>query len=59
MIHTDDLAMFIKKVIEVTPKDKYILAIDHNKKNKYKRIVESISKGLGTGQTEKITDIQC
>jgi len=37
MIHVRDLATFVKKVSEVSPSEKYILAIDNNKKNKYKR----------------------
>lgn len=50
MIHTRDLANFVKKVVEVTPEERYIFAVDYNKKNKYKRIVQSISKGMGTGE---------
>jgi hypothetical protein len=34
MIHVRDLALFVYKITEKPPKNKYIFAVDHNKDNK-------------------------
>ena len=50
MIHVQDLITFIEKTIEKLPNLPYILAIDHNPKPTQKKIIESISQGVGTGK---------
>ncbi len=50
MIHVQDLITFIEKTIEKLPSLPYILAIDHNPKPTQKKIIESISQGVGTGK---------
>ena len=52
MIHVQDLITFVEKTIEKKPNLPYILAIDHNPKPTQKRIIESISQGVGTGKTK-------
>ena len=47
-IHTADLVTYIEKIVEKTPKIPYIFAFDHNPKPTQKKIVEAISKGIGT-----------
>jgi len=54
-IHYDDLAMFVKYVIYKPPKyTNYIFAIDHTANRKQRKIVRSISKGIGGGKVKKI-----
>lgn len=53
-VHTADLVTYIEKIVEKTPKLPYILALDHNPKPTQKKIIEAISKGIGTGQVECI-----
>lgn len=48
-VHIADLVTYIEKTIEKTPKIPYILALDHNPKPTQRKIVEAISKGIGTG----------
>jgi hypothetical protein len=45
MIHIKDLALFIYKITERPPVNRYIFAIDHNKDNKQKKIFSAIFKG--------------
>lgn len=33
MIHVKDLALMIKKVIDIVPNQSYVLAVDHSVKN--------------------------
>lgn len=40
--------------MEKKPKLPYLLALDHNPKPTQRKIVESISKGIGTGQVESV-----
>lgn len=53
-VHTADLVTYIEKIVEKSPKIPYILAIDHNPKPTQRKIVEAISKGIGTGLVESI-----
>ncbi len=53
-MHIADLVTYIEKTIEKTPKIPYILALDHNPKPTQRKIVEAISKGIGTGLVESI-----
>ena len=48
-VHTADLVTYIEKIVEKTPNLPYIFAIDHNPKPTQRKIVEAISKGIGTG----------
>lgn len=50
MIHLYDLVTYIQKIIEKKPAIPYILAFDHNAKPTQKKIIEAISKGIGTGK---------
>ena len=54
LIHIKDLVTFLEKVIEKKPAEPYLLAIDHNPKPTLKKIMEAISKGIGTGKIERI-----
>ena len=53
MIHIKDLAEFVVKTVERPPSFPYIFAVDYNKKSTLKNIMETISKGIGTGKTER------
>ena len=55
-IHIMDLVSLIKRIIETTPKNKYIFAIDHTKNRQLKNIIKSIAKGVGTGEVENTED---
>lgn len=44
----------VKTIYEKKPNQKYIFAIDDNKKPKQKKLVSSISNGIGTGLVESI-----
>lgn len=44
----------VKKISESKPDRKYIFAVDNNKKPTQKKIVSSISNGIGTGLVESI-----
>ena len=50
MIHIQDLITYIEKIIEKKPNIPYLLALDHNSKPTQKKIIEAISKGIGTGK---------
>lgn len=54
MVHLYDLVTYIEKVIEKRPAIPYILALDHNPKPTQKKIIEAISKGIGTGRIASI-----
>jgi hypothetical protein len=54
MVHLYDLATYIEKVIEKKPALPYILALDQNPKPTQKKIIEAISKGIGTGKIKSI-----
>lgn len=49
-IHVIDLARLVKRIVDTKPNHPYIFAIDRTKKPTQKRLIESISKGIGTGQ---------
>jgi adenylate kinase len=51
-VHVADLVTYVEKIVERKPKVPYLLALDHNPKPTQRKIVESISKGIGTGQVE-------
>jgi adenylate kinase len=53
-VHTADLVTYIEKIVEKTPKIPYILALDQNPKPTQRKIIEAISKGIGTGLVESI-----
>ena len=44
----------VKSVYEKKPERKYIFAVDNNKKPTQKRIINSISQGIGTGLVESV-----
>ena len=54
MVHLYDLVTYIQKIIEKKPAIPYILALDQNQKPTQKKIIESISKGIGTGKIASI-----
>lgn len=53
-VHVVDLVTYVEKIVEKRPKLPYLLALDHNPKPTQRKIVESISKGIGTGQVESV-----
>ena len=53
-VHTADLVTYVEKIVEKTPALSYIFALDHNPKPTQKKIVEAISKGIGTGLVDCI-----
>jgi adenylate kinase len=56
-IHVKDLARMVKKVYESKPPlpDKqYIFAVDNTRKSNQKRLIASISNGIGTGLLESV-----
>jgi len=54
MVHLYDLVTYIEKTIEKKPAIPYILALDQNPKSTQKKIIESISKGIGTGKVKRV-----
>jgi hypothetical protein len=44
----------VKKVFEAKPERKYIFALDNNQKREQRKLISSISNGIGTGLTEAI-----
>ena len=48
-IHVIDLSRLVNRIVKDKPNHPYIFAIDRSKKPTQKRIMESISKGIGTG----------
>ena len=53
-IHVKDLVTYVEKIVEKRPKIPYLFALDHNPKPSQKKIIESISKGIGTGKVESL-----
>ena len=49
-IHIIDLARVVKKIIDNNIKKDYIFAVDKTKRPSQKRLVKSISNGIGTGK---------
>ncbi len=55
MIHINDLATYVKKIVEHPPdKVNYLYCVDKTKKNTQKRIIESVSKQVGTGKVKQL-----
>jgi hypothetical protein len=50
-IHINDLARCTKKLVIDNIDKTYIFAVDRTKKPTQKRLVEAISKDIGTGKT--------
>jgi hypothetical protein len=44
------LVTYIEKTIQKKPQIPYLLALDQNPKPTQKKVIESISKGIGTGK---------
>jgi adenylate kinase len=53
-IHVRDLSRLVRKVVQRRPDSYYIFAVDKTKNPTQKRIVEAISKGMGTGEAESV-----
>jgi nucleoside-diphosphate-sugar epimerase len=53
-IHVRDLARMTKKIIDDEVQKDYIFAVDKTKRPTQKRIIKSISKGVGTGLVQKL-----
>jgi hypothetical protein len=51
-VHIEDLITYIEKVIDKKPKIPYLLALDYNPKPTQLKIIDAISKGIGTGKIE-------
>jgi hypothetical protein len=51
-VHIADLVTYVEKIVEKRPKIPYLLALDHNPKPTQRKIIEAISKGIGTGLVE-------
>jgi adenylate kinase len=54
-VHVRDLAQFVRACIEKKPPQQYIFAIDHTPRPLQKKIVEAISRSLGTGKTVNVS----
>ncbi|XP_034436282.1 adenylate kinase 7-like isoform X2 [Hippoglossus hippoglossus] len=57
MIHVYDLAGVIHNIIELTPKSKYILAVDDSKTT-LEEIVKTISETLGPGKIYNVPELE-
>lgn len=53
-IHVRDLSRVTKRIIDDKLEKPYIFVVDKTKKPTQKRIVESISKGIGTSQVQNL-----
>jgi len=53
-IHVRDLAKCVKRITDIDCKKTYIFAVDKTKKPTQKRLIKSISRGVGTG---KVTEV--
>lgn len=53
-IHVIDLSRLVKWIVERTPEHFYIFAVDRTRKPTQKRLVDAISKGIGTGESQSI-----
>ena len=51
-IHLNDLSRIVNRLITDNIKKEYIFAVDRTKKPRQRKIVEAISKAVGTGQTQ-------
>ena len=51
-IHVTDLARIVLKIFDKKPERQYIFAVDNNQKQAQKKLIQSISNGIGTGLTE-------
>lgn len=55
-IHVIDLARLVRRVVIENPKEHpYIFAIDKTPNPTQKRLIQSISKGIGTGLVESVS----
>lgn len=54
-IHVVDLARVTKKLVLDKIDKNYIFAVDRTKKPTQKRLIESISKGIGTGKIQSLS----
>ena len=52
MVHIEDLVTYVEKVIDKKPALPYLLALDHNGKPTQAKVIEEISKGIGTGKVQ-------
>lgn len=53
-IHVVDLARLVKRVVSNRPENYYIFAVDRTRNPTQKRLVEAISKGIGTAQVDSV-----
>ena len=53
MIHIQDLATIIGKVIALTPNEHYIFAVDYETMTQ-KKLVTAIAKGVGNGLVAQV-----
>ena len=53
-IHVLDLARLVKRVVKDRPENYYIFAVDRTRNPTQKRLVEAVSKGIGTGESETV-----
>lgn len=53
-IHVRDLARLVRKIVQRRPDSYYIFAVDKTRNPTQKRLVEAISKGMGTAETESV-----
>ena len=53
-VHVVDLARMVKKVYESKPEKQYIFAVDNTRRPFQKRLIASISNGIGTGLIESV-----
>ena len=55
MIHVKDLALMIKKVIDIVPNQSYVMAVDYSVKNTQRKVVQAIAQKVGGGKTKHIS----
>ena len=55
-IHVRDLARAAKRIVDDDINKSYIFCVDKTKRPTQKRIINSISKGIGTGKTQEIAE---
>ena len=55
-LHVKDLAKSAKRIIDADSEKSYLFCVDKTKRPSQKRIIRSISKGVGTGKTTEISD---
>ena len=53
-VHVSDLVTYVTKIVERRPNLPYLLALDHNPKPTQRKIIEAISKGIGTGKVASV-----